>query len=137
MTRFDFQRAFRLTALALATVGLLTACGPGQGSRSTTVVLTGPPDKVQALVDRYKLLESPSQAHMEKLADGRERATFNKPKGLPLGQLIDLGKDAARDGVSYAFSSGAQWDSAEPSQGAPQPGEPSSNPPARSGGPVV
>ena len=44
MARLDFQPLFRkgLTAAALATTVLLAACGPGQGSSSTTVVLTGP-----------------------------------------------------------------------------------------------
>jgi len=111
MIRFDIQRASRsgLTALAITTAGLLAACG--QGSSSTTVVLTGPPDKVDALIAQHKLLGSPVQAQMEKLPDGRERAVFNKSKGVPAGQLVDLGKAAARAGVSFEFSSGTQWGS--------------------------
>jgi hypothetical protein len=127
-----------LMPLAIAATGLLAACGPGQGSSSTTVVLTGPPDKVDALIVRHKLLGSPVQAQMEKLDDGRERARFHLSKGLPMGEVIALGKDAANTGVSYEFSSGAQWGSGDPPPVAPQPGDPTSSPPARSGGgPVV
>ena len=108
------------TILAVAAVaGLLAACG--QGSSSTNVVLTGPPDKVEALIAQHKLLDSPAQAHVEKLPDGRERATFNKPKGLPAGQLIDLGKAAAKAGVSFEFSSGTQWSSGPPADAPKRP----------------
>ncbi|HWW26250.1 MAG TPA: hypothetical protein VNZ85_10190 [Caulobacter sp.] len=98
-----------LAALAIAAAGLLAACG--QGSSSTSVVLTGPPDKVEALIAQYKLYDSPVQAHLEKLADGRERAAFTKPGGLPAGELVGLGKAAAKAGVAFEFSSGAKWGS--------------------------
>jgi len=79
MARFDIRRTFRsgLAVLAIAGAGLLAACGPG--SSSTSVVLTGPPEKVEALIAQYRLHDSPVQAHLEKLADGRERAAFTKP----------------------------------------------------------
>jgi hypothetical protein len=114
MVRFDIRRASRsgLAALAIAAAGLLAGCG--QGSSSTSVVLTGPPDKVEALIAQYKLYESPVQAHAEKLADGRERAAFTKPGGLPAGELVGLGKAAAKAGVAFEFSSGAQWGSDSP-----------------------
>jgi hypothetical protein len=123
------RHAFGVATLAAA--GLLAACG--QGSKSTSVVLLGPPDKVAALVQQHKLLETPVQAHMEKLPDGRERAVFNKPGGIPAGELVDLGKAAAKAGVNFEFSSGTQWDSgaAEPAGGQQK------SPPARTGGPVV
>jgi len=127
-----------LMSLAIAATGLLAACGPGQGSSATTVVLTGPPDKVDALILRHKLLGSPVQAQMEKLGDGRERARFHLSKRLPMGEVIALGKDAARDDVSFEFASGTQWGSGDPqSQAAPPGGDPATRPPARSGGPVV
>ena len=110
MAQFDFQRRLRplLTAAIVAAAGLLTACGPAP-ARSTTVVLTGPPDKVHALMVEHKLLASPVQAHGEPLVDGRERVTLNLPKGLPMGEVIALGKDAAKDGVNFEFSSGTKW----------------------------
>jgi len=109
MARFDIRRTFRsgLAVLAIAGSGLLVACGPG--SSSTSVVLTGPPDKVEALIAQYRLYDSPVQAHLEKLADGRERAAFAKPGGLPAGELVGLGKAAAKAGVAFEFSSGAKW----------------------------
>jgi hypothetical protein len=109
MARFDIRRTFRsgLAVLAIAGAGLLAACGPG--SSSTSVVLTGPPDKVEALITQYRLHDSPVQAHLEKLADGRERAAFAKPGGLPAGELVGLGKAAAKAGVAFEFSSGAKW----------------------------
>ena len=135
-TAFLIRQA--LMPLAIAATGLLAACGPGQGSSSTTVVLTGPPAKVDALIVRHKLLGSPVQAQMEKLADGRERARFHLSKGLPMGEVIALGKEAANTGVNYEFSSGTQWGSGDPpSQAAPPPGDPARTPPARTGGPVV
>lgn len=105
MARFDIRRTFRsgLAVLAIAGAGLLAACGPG--SSSTSVVLTGPPEKVEALIAQYRLHDSPVQAHLEKLADGRERAAFTKPGGLPAGELVGLGKA----GVAFEFSSGAKW----------------------------
>ena len=137
MAPFDFKR-LPLRAAALLAVGALAACGPGQGSSATTVVLTGPPDKVDALILRHKLLDSPVQAQMEKLGDGRERARFHLSKSLPMGEVIALGKDAARDDVSFEFASGTQWGSGDPpSQAAPPGGDPATSPPARSGGPVV
>uniref|UniRef100_B0SWW0 Uncharacterized protein n=1 Tax=Caulobacter sp. (strain K31) TaxID=366602 RepID=B0SWW0_CAUSK len=131
MIRFS-KRALRsgLAALTIATAGLLTACG--QGSSSTSVVLIGPPDKVEALILQHKLLDSPVQAHSEKLPDGRERAVFNKPKGIPASRLVDLGKAAADAGVSFEFSSGTKWGS-----DAPAPADPQKSPPARTGGPVA
>jgi len=126
------------TAAALAVVGLLAGCGPGSGSSSTTVVLTGPPDKVDALIARHAQLGAPAQALKDKLDDGRERASFHLSKGLPMGEVIALGKDAANTGVNFEFSSGTQWGSGEaPSQGAFPQGDPAANPPARSKGPVV
>ncbi|CAN7449643.1 hypothetical protein [Caulobacter sp. LjRoot300] len=109
--RSDANRRARrgLAILAFAAAGLLAACG--QGSSSTSVVLTGPPDKVEALIAQYKLYDSPVQAHLEKLADGRERAAFTKPGGLPAGELVGLGKAAAKAGVAFEFSSGAKWGS--------------------------
>lgn len=101
-----------LAALAIAAAGLLAACG--QGSSSTSVVLTGPPDKVETLIAQYKLYDPPVQTHLEKLADGRERAAFTKPGGLPAGELVGLGKAAAKAGVAFEFSSGARWDSDSP-----------------------
>jgi hypothetical protein len=111
MARFDIKRTSRsgLAVLAIAAAGLLGACG--QGSSSTSVVLTGPPDKVEALIAQYKLYDSPVQAHLEKLADGRERAAFTKPGGVPAGELVGLGKAAAKAGVAFEFSSGAKWGS--------------------------
>jgi hypothetical protein len=111
MVRFDIRRTFHsgLAALAIVAAGLLAACG--QGSSSTSVVLTGPPDKVEALIAQYKLYDSPVQAHLEKLADGRERAAFTKPGGLPAGELVGLGNAAAKAGVAFEFSSGAKWGS--------------------------
>jgi hypothetical protein len=111
MVGFDIKRAFRCgpAVLAIAAAGLLAACG--QGSSSTSVVLTGPPDKVEALIAQYKLYDTPVQAHLEKLADGRERAAFTKPGGLPAGELVGLGKAAAKAGVAFEFSSGAKWGS--------------------------
>ena len=111
MARFDIKRTSRsgLAVMAIAAAGLLAACG--QGSSSTSVVLTGPPDKVEALIAQYKLYDSPVQAHLEKLPDGRERAAFTKPGGLPVGALADLGKAAAKSGVAFEFSSGANWGS--------------------------
>jgi hypothetical protein len=111
MARFNVQQARRsgLIGMAFAAAGLLAACG--QGSSSTSVVLTGPPDKVEALIAQYRLYDSPAQAHVEKLPDGRERAAFTKPGGLPASALIDLGKAAAKAGVAFEFSSGAKWGS--------------------------
>jgi hypothetical protein len=128
MIRFDIARANRRAlaalALTLAAAGLLAACG--QGSKSTSVVLLGPPDKVAALVLQHKLLETPVQAHMEKLPDGRERAAFSKPGGIPAGELVDLGKAAAKAGVNFEFSSGTQWGSGSPPP--PSPPSPSAKP---------
>jgi hypothetical protein len=109
MIRFNIRRTSRsgLAAVAIGAAGLLAACG--QGSSSTSVVLTGPPDKVEALITQYRLHDSPVQAHLEKLADGRERAAFTKPGGLPAGELVGLGKAAAKAGVAFEFSSGAKW----------------------------
>jgi hypothetical protein len=127
MIRFDIQRAARLGlgVAAIAAAGLLAACG--QGSSSTTVVLTGPPDKVDALVLQHRLLDAPVQAHAEKLPDGRERAVFNKPRGLSAGELLDLGKAAAKTGVGFEFSSGARWSSGSPADApektTPPPGD--------------
>ncbi|MBO9708648.1 MAG: hypothetical protein J7521_10575 [Caulobacter sp.] len=99
----------RLTILGLAAAGLLAACGPGQGKNATTVVLTGPPDKVQALMKQHDLLKA--QPKIEALEDGGQRATLDLPKGLPLGEIVQLGKDAAAAGVSYEFTSGTRWSS--------------------------
>lgn len=111
MARFEIRRARRsgLVGMAIAAASLLAACG--QASSSTGVVLTGPPDKVEALIAQYKLYDSPVQAHLEKLADGRERAAFTKPGGLPAGELVGLGKTVAKAGVAFEFSSGAKWGS--------------------------
>ncbi len=130
MIRFN-QRAFRcgLATLAIATASLLAACG--QASSSTSVVLTGPPDKVEALIVQHRLLDAPVQAHSEKLPDGRERAVFNKPKGLPAAELVNLGKAAADAGVSFEFSSGTQWGSGS------SPDAPAKDTPARRTGPVA
>jgi hypothetical protein len=120
-------RSFRavLAVLVLVAAGGLTACG--QSSSSTSVVLVGQPDKVEALIAQHKLLDAPVQSHVEKLPDGRERAAFNKPQGLSAGQLIGLGKAAAEAGVSFEYASGTQWSA----------GDPQKSPPARTGGPVV
>jgi hypothetical protein len=99
----------KLTILALAAAGLLAACGPGQGSSATTVVLTGPADKVQALMKQHDLLKA--QPKIEAVEDGGQRATLDLPKGLPLGEVVQLGKDAAAAGVNYEFSSGTKWSS--------------------------
>jgi len=111
MARILDTRARRsgLTVLAVAAAGLLAACG--QGSSSTSVVLSGPPDKVEALIAQHQLYAPPVQAHVEKLPDGRERAAFTKPGGLPAIRLVDLGKAAAKAGVAFEFSSGTQWGS--------------------------
>ncbi|WP_156398397.1 hypothetical protein [Caulobacter sp. Root1455] len=131
MTRSGTNRARPgLAALALAAATLLAACG--QGSSSTSVVLTGPPDKVEALIAQHKLLAAPVQSHVETLPDGRERATFNKAKGMPAGELLDLGKAAAKAGVSFEFSTTRQSGVSIGSAGDPQ-----KSPPARTGGPVV
>ena len=141
MAQFDLKRLVLATA-TLAAVGALAGCGPGQGSSSTTVVLTGPPDKVSALIARHSQLGSPAQARVETLDDGRERANFHLSKGLPMGEVIALGKDAAKDGVSFEFSSGTKWGAGDPPQSTPsqepsQPGAPAKSPPARSGGPIA
>ena len=131
MIRFS-QRALRtgLTAMALAAAGLLTACGPG-AVKSTTVVLTGPPDKVDALMTQYKLRAPPARSRSEVLEDGRERATVDVPKSLPLGQVVDMGKAAAQAGVSFEFSSGTKWGADTP------PDVPVKNTPARRAGPIA
>jgi hypothetical protein len=131
MARFHLKRLV-LAAATLAAAGALAGCGPGQGASSTTVVLTGPPDKVDALIARHSQLGSPAQAQVEKLDDGRERANFHLSEGLPMGEVIALGKDAAKDGVSFEFSSGTKWGTDAPPQGDPQ-----KSPPARTGGPVA
>lgn len=129
MNRSNAKRLSRLAlaAVALLVSGGLTACGPGP-VRSTTVVLTGPPDKVHALMVKHKLLASPVQAQGEPLADGRQRVTLNLPKGLPLGEVVDLGKAAAQAGVNFEFSSGTQWGS-----GASADGSVKNTPPRRDG----
>jgi len=129
MTRSDVERAVRsaLTTTVLAAACLLAACG--QGSKSTHVVLSGPADKVEALIAQHHLYATPVQAHVEKLPDGGERAVFDKPGGLPAGQLIALGKAAAKAGVNFEFSSGSQWSSGSPDA----PGQPAAKP----GGPVA
>lgn len=141
MARSDAKPMLRsvLTATALAVACLLAGCG--QGSTTTKVVLTGPVDKVEALIAEHKLLKAPVQAHVEKLPDGRERAIFIKVGAAPAPELIDLGKAAAKAGVSLEFSSGTQWGSASSPQGAsPQtapPADPAASPPARNKGPVA
>jgi hypothetical protein len=128
MIRFS-QRAVRsgLAALTIAAAGLLTACGPG-AVKSTTVVLTGPHDEVEALMTQYKLQVPPARSRSEVLEDGRERTTVDLPKGLPLGQVVDLGKAAAKAGVNFEFSSGTKWGTDAP---------PDSPQPKRTGGPVA
>src|SRR6478752_9588543 len=111
MTGFDIGRRIALGAASVAAAGLLAGCG--QGSSSTTVVLAGPTDKVEALIAQHHLYAAPVQSHVEKLPDG-ERAVFTKPGGISAGQLVALGKAAARAGVSFEFSSGSQWGSGEP-----------------------
>ncbi len=128
------------TILALGAACLLAACG--QGSKSTSVVLSGPADKVEALIAEHHLYAAPVQAHVEKLPDGGERASFNKPGGLPAGQLIALGKAAAKVGVNFEFSSGSQWGSgAMSTEGtyspSPSPPAPPASPPAPGKGPVA
>lgn len=123
------------TILALGAAGLLAACG--QGSKSTSVVLSGPADKVEALIAEHHLYAAPVQAHVEKLPDGGERAVFDKPGGLPAGQLIALGKAAAKAGVSFEFSSGSQWSSGTSSTPGASPGDPAASPPAPGKGPVA
>jgi hypothetical protein len=120
-----------LTILAVAAAGLLAACGPGQGSRSTTVVLTGPTDKVQALIAQHKLLAPPAKAQVEAPDGGRERVTVDLPKGLPMGEVLQLGKAAMGAGVNYEFSSGTKWSSGSTA------GVQMKTTPPRSGGPVV
>lgn len=134
MARLDFRRLS--LAAALAIVGGLAACGPGP-VKSTTVVLVGPPDKVQGLINRHKLLGPPVQARVEPLDGGRQRATLNLPKGLPLGEVVQLGKDAARDGVNFEFSSGTQWGEGTPAQGGPDGNAPEQSPAKRKDLPVV
>ena len=131
MIRLTLHGLIRPTLVALAAASLLAACGPGQGSTSTNVVLTGPPDKVEALIARHKLLGSPVQAQMEKLDDGRERARFHLSKGLPMGEVIALGKDAAKDGVNFEFSSGTKWGSDSPADA------PVKDKPPRRDGPIA
>jgi hypothetical protein len=139
MTPSHIQRRIRpaLITLALIAAGLVAACG--QSSSSTTVVLTGPPDKVAALVAQHKALAPPVPARVETLGDGRERAAFHLPKGLPMGEVIALGKDAAKVGVSYEFSSGTNWNAGSPAD--PPSAQPSTEappqPPARSAGRTV
>lgn len=135
MVRLDFRR-MALTAATVALVGVLCACGP-VGSSSTTVVLTGPPDKVDAMVARHAQLGPPAEARKETLGDGSERASFHLPKGLPMGEVIALSKEAARDGVSFEFSSGTQWGSDAPGQGGPATSDPAKTPARPAGGPVV
>lgn len=120
------------TILALGSACLLAACG--QGSTTTKVVLTGPADKVEALIAQHKLSKAAVQAHVEKLPDGRERAVFIKVGAAPAAELIDLGKAAAKAGVSLEFSSGTQWGSGSMStQGtyspSPSPPDPPASPP--------
>ena len=117
MPRHPVHRPWRqgATILALAAAGLLAACG--QGSKSTTVVLTGPADKVEALIVAHKSLAPPVQAHVETLDGGQERAEFHLGEGLPMGEAIGLGKAAAKSGVSFQFSSGTQWGAVTPERG--------------------
>lgn len=123
MVRPKIARLIRRALFPVVVVtaaGLLAACG--QGSSSTSVVLSGPADKVEALIAQHQLYAPPIQAHVEKLPDGRERAAFTKPGGLPAGALIDLGKAAAKAGVAFEFSTGAQWGSgASAPPSAPKP----------------
>jgi hypothetical protein len=129
MTRFDNARRFALGVAAVTAAGLLAACG--QGATTTKVVLTGPTDKVEALIAQHKLLKAPVQAQVEKLPDGREHAVFVKVGAGPASELIDLGKAAAKAGVSLEFSSGTQW-------GVGSPGEaPTKAAPASKAGPVA
>jgi len=95
--------------IAVTAAGLLAACG--QGSKSTSVVLSGPTDKVEALIADHHLYAAPVNAHVEKLPDGGEKASFRKPGGMPVGELIALGRAAARAGVGFEFSSGSEWSS--------------------------
>jgi hypothetical protein len=76
------------------------------------------------------------QAQRDTLDDGQARATFHLAKGLPMGEVIALGKDAARTGVSYSFSSGTNWGSGSPPSSS-APGDPPQRAPARTGGPVA
>jgi len=138
MTRSDAKPMLRaaLTTAALAAACLLAACG--QGSQSTHVVLSGPADKVEALIAQHHLSAAPVQAHVEKLPDGGERAVFDKPGGLPAGQLIALGKAAAKAGVDFEFSSGSQWSAGSSStQGAPPRAASPGDPAAPNKGPVA
>lgn len=111
MAGFDRSRVDRFLSggVALAAAGLLAACGPG--SKSTSVVLSGPADKFEALIAQHHLYAAPVNADVEKLPDGGERASFQKPGGLPAGELIALGRAAAKVGVSFEFSSGSKWNS--------------------------
>ncbi len=126
MIRLDIKRAgvAGLAALTIAATGLLAGCG--QGSNATHIVLIGPVDQVEALIAQYKLREPPVQSRVETLPDGRERVTLDRPKGLPVGELIDLGKTAAKTGVNFEFTSGTEWNSgapgAEPAKPAPKNG---------------
>lgn len=127
MARSDRQGAGRFVAgvATLVAVGLLAACG--QGSKSTSVVLSGPADKVEALIAQHHLYAAPVNAHVEKLPDGGEKASFHKPGGIPAGELLDLGKAAAKAGVSFEFSSGSEWNSGSsnaPGKTTPKPGGP-------------
>jgi hypothetical protein len=135
--RSDAKRLVRPCLIALVAAGLLSACG--QGSSATTVVLSGPHDKVAALVARHKALAPPVQAQVEALDDGGERATFHLPKGVPFGEVVALGKDAARTGVNYNFSSGTNWSAGGAID--ERPAQPSAPPavksPARSAGPIA
>lgn len=126
-----------LTILAIAAAGLLTACGPGQSSSKTTVVLTGPTDKVEALIVQYKLRAPPAQAHAETLDGGRERVTVDLPKGLLIGDVIGLGKAAVAAGVNYDFSTGTKTTSGAPETSDTPDDAPAKTAPARTGGPVV
>ena len=116
MGKLEIKRTSRagLIGLAILTAGVLVACGPGQGSSSTKVVLTGPPDKVETLIAQHKLRAPQVQTQVETLPDGRERATFQTGKALPMGAIIALGKDAADRGVAFEFSSGSHWSAGSP-----------------------
>ncbi|MBO9557487.1 MAG: hypothetical protein J7515_02740 [Caulobacter sp.] len=111
MASFDKPRVgrFFLGVVTITAAGLLAACG--QGSKSTSVVLSGPADKVEALIAQHHLYAAPVNAHVEKLPDGGEKASFHKPGGIPAGELFALGKAAAKAGVNFEFSSGSEWKS--------------------------
>jgi hypothetical protein len=109
MTRSDLKRLAMVLALVAPLAGPLAGCG--QKANSTEIVLEGPVDKVQTLIDQEGLLKPPVLSHVEPLDGGRERATMTYAQGVAATKLLRLGKAAANSGVTFNFSSHSNWSS--------------------------